>query len=60
MAIIKICKCGDSASYHQVKQSHDQDGNYVSREYLECLMDGCDCQQFEQVKEAVWTYNIHA
>ncbi len=47
----RICKCTHSAGYHKEKQLRGPDNSYAGKIYLECLMDWCDCQQFEQVKE---------
>ncbi len=47
MGLTNLCQCGHGKSYHQAKQKNDNNHNFVSRAYHECLMDGCDCEKFD-------------
>lgn len=42
----KVCKCNDIASNHRVTSSTSNDGKRHNI-YHECLVDGCNCKQFQ-------------
>lgn len=63
MVLTNICYCGHSKMYHQDKQIHDKNHKFVSRSYHECLMDGCDCEQFDlkEIKQVShWGNKVYA
>ena len=59
MAKTRICKCGHSSGYHQPRQKYDfsvRPPKYLGKEFRECCMDGCNCEQFNLVKEKFICY----
>ncbi|MHA2052615.1 MAG: hypothetical protein ACW99F_03355 [Candidatus Hodarchaeales archaeon] len=61
MSVSKFCFCGHTSGYHKPKQHYVQRGPqriYVGKSFLECQMDGCDCEKFKLKKAVQVAHNM--